>query len=305
MSRRLENTENTSSTIMPVIWELDFYSRPVLDDKNKKRWEVLICESPTNIQCELKSLFQYSKFCGNTEVNSIWLKNAIQEAIAQSPAPPDRIRFFRRQMNNMIVKGSQDAGIPAYASRRTPALHQWLQKRMAEVYPTMPNYQAGSNPSVGYPLNVPQPLPDALEGEKWTFVSLEAGSFTEMSEWDIGFGEAFPLELMEVSSETPIPGLLIFSSRANPLAAWMSGLELAFLQSMGAEGTAPPRLILETGVSEAWILANLSTDDLIKEGEQFEVAKQKAQGVHFLAVQSDPKAEAFAGFWLMKELNLA
>ncbi len=290
---------------MPVIWELDFYSRPVLDDKGKKRWEVLICESPTDVQTDLDSLFQYSKFCSNTEVNSVWLKGAIQEAIEQAPTPPDRIRFFRRQMNNMIVKGSEEAGIPAYASRRTPVLYQWLQQRMTEVYPTLPNYQKSNNPSVGYPLNMPQPLPDALEGEKWTFVSLPASAFADMPDWTIGFGEAFPLELVDISSETPIPGLLIFSSRAQPLAAWMSGLELAFIEAMGAEGKSPPRLILETGVSEAWILAPLATDSLVAEGDQFESAKHQAQGVHFLAVQSDPESDAFAGFWLMQELNLA
>lgn len=290
---------------MPVIWELDFYSRPVLDDNNKKRWEVLICESPTNVQFSTDSLFRYSKFCSSTEVNSVWLKQAIQEAIDQSSVTPDRIRFFRRQMNNMIVKGCQDAGIAAYASRRTPALCQWLQHRMAEDYPAMPNYQASNNPSVAYPLNVPQPLPDALEGEKWTFVSLPATAFDEMPEWDIGFGEAFPLNLLNLATDSTIPGLLIFSSRSKPLAAWMSGLELAFIQTMGAEGAAPPRLILETGVSEAWILANLSTGDLLKEGQQFESAKQAAQGVHFLAIQSSPEADNFAGFWLMAELNLA
>ncbi len=290
---------------MPVIWELDFYSRPVLDENQKKQWEVLICESPTDIQHPLDTLFRYSKFCSNTEVNSVWLKQAVQEAIAQASVAPDRIRFFRRQMNNMIVKGSEDAGIPAYASRRTPALYQWLQQRMTDVYPALPNYQLSSNPSVAYPLNVPQPLPDALEGEKWAFVSLEASAFAEMPEWDIGFGEAFPLELASVSRQTPISGVLIFSSRATPLAAWMSGLELAFLQAMGAEGNAPPRLILETGVSEAWILAPLLTDALVKEGDQFESAKHAAQGVHFLAVQTDPASESFAGFWLMQELYLA
>jgi hypothetical protein len=290
---------------MPVIWELDFYSRPVLDDKNKKRWEVLICESPTSVQVPVESLFRYSKFCSNTEVNSVWLQQAIEEAIAQANVTPDRIRFFRRQMNNMIVKGCQNAGIDAFASRRTPVLWQWMTERMETVYPTMPNYQAGGNPSVAYPLNVPQPLPDALEGEKWALVSLPASALTEMPEWDIGFGEAFPLELLDLSPDQAIPGLLIFSSRSQPLAAWMSGLELAFVQAMGAEGKAPPRLILETGISDAWTLANLSNDALEKEGQQFEEAKQVAHGVHFLAIQSSPESESFAGFWLMKELNLA
>ncbi|MEB3211951.1 MAG: Tab2/Atab2 family RNA-binding protein [Leptolyngbyaceae bacterium] len=290
---------------MSVIWELDFYSRPVLDENNRKRWEVLICESPTSVDVPIESLFRYSKFCNNTEVNSVWLREAIEEAIAQASVTPDRIRFFRRQMNNMIVKGCEDAGITASASRRTPALSQWIESRMQDVYPSMPNYQASNNPSVAYPLNVPQPLPDALEGEKWTFVSLPASDLVEMTEWEIGFGEAFPLEFLNVSSDQAIPGLLIFSSRAEPLAAWMSGLELAFVQAMGAEGKAPPRLILETGVSDAWTLANLSTTALAQEGQQFEMAKKNAQGGHFLAIQSSPESESFAGFWLMKELHLA
>ncbi|MCC5618131.1 Tab2/Atab2 family RNA-binding protein, partial [Nostoc sp. CHAB 5836] len=36
----------------------------------------------------------------------------------------------------------------------------------------------------------------------------------------------------------------------------------------------------------------------------FEEAKQKANGVHFIGVQSDPKAQSFAGFWLLQEVNL-
>ena len=35
-----------------------------------------------------------------------------------------------------------------------------------------------------------------------------------------------------------------------------------------------------------------------------ELAKQDARGVHFLAIQSDPNSESFAGFWLLQELNL-
>lgn len=290
---------------MAVIWELDFYSRPVLDERQKKRWEVLICESPTEIQCNVDQLFRFSKFCSNTEVNSVWLRQAIEEAIAQAPQPPDRIRFFRRQMTNMIIKGCRDAGIDASASRRTPIMHQWINQRMAEVYPSMPNYQFSSNPSVAYPDSVPQPLPDALEGEKWMFVSLDIDSFAEMSEWAIDFSEAFPLNLMNLEAGTTIPGLIIFSSRSRPLAAWMSGLELAFLKTIPADSQSPARLTLETGASDAWIIANLLSPQLQQEGEAFEAAKAKAQNVHFLAVQSAPDSDSFAGFWLMQELHLA
>lgn len=286
---------------MTTIWELDFYSRPVLDDTQKKLWEVLVCESPLDVQSQPESLFRYAEFLPNTEVNSVRLRTVLEKAVAQAEKRPDKIRFFRRQMNNMITKACEEAGIPAYPSRRTSALSQWIEQRMQDYYPSLPNYQAGSNPSVSLPPPKPQPLPDALVGERWAFVTLEASAFAEMTEWEISFSEVFPVEMFGLQPDTPVPGLVIYSSRALPLAAWMSGLELAFLRF----SESPPQFVLETGASDSWILANLPTAALQAEARAFEAAKQTAQRVHFVAVQSSPEAESFAGFWLMQELNLA
>ncbi len=285
---------------MGSIWELDFYSRPILDEKQKKVWEVLICESPVDVRTNTDSVFRYAQYCSSTTVNSVWLGTAIQEAIEKAGEAPIKIRFFRRQMNNMITKACQDIGIPAQPSRRTLLLNQWLQERMEQVYPQEPGYQGGTNPSVRLDAPLPQRLPDALEGQKWGFVTLPATEFTEMSEWDIGFGEGFPLEMLQISPETRIPGILIFSSRALPLAAWMSGLELAWLKFDTAGGA---KLVLETGATESWILANIGKSQLAA-AKAFEEAKQQANGVHFIGVQSDPESESFAGFWLLCEVNL-
>ncbi|MCL2926960.1 MAG: Tab2/Atab2 family RNA-binding protein [Trichodesmium sp. St16_bin4-tuft] len=286
---------------MTTIWELDFYSRPILDERQKKLWELLICQSPIGINDTTDSLYRYSEFTNSQEVNSIWLRSAIEKAIAQAPEPPERIRFFRRQMNNMITKACGELAIPIALSRRTYLLNQWLEQRMEEVYPTYPGYQPGTNPSGQYMNSAPQPLPDALMGERWTFVSLEAGAFTEMSEWDIDFGEAFPLSMMNLAPLSAIPGLIIYSSRAQALAAWMSGLELAFIKFSPA---SPARLLLNTGGNDCWILANLSNPSTIAEAKRFSEAKSKAKEVHFLAVQSNPESESFAGFWLLQEINV-
>ncbi len=286
---------------MGSIWELDFYSRPILDEKQKKVWEVLVCESPSDISKKTDSLFRYAQYCPSTQVNSGWLRTTLQEAIAKAGEAPIKIRFFRRQMNNMITKACEDVGIPAQPSRRTLALNQWLQQRMEEVYPQEPGYQEGVNASVRLERPLPQRLPDALEGQQWTFVTLEAGDFAEMPEWEIGFGEAFPLEFAKITPETRIPGVLIFSPRALPLAGWMSGLDLAFLWFDTKQG---PRLLLETGVTESWILANIKNPQTLSEAEGFEASKKKANGVHFIGVQSDPQAQSFAGFWLLQEVNL-
>ncbi|MEH2260610.1 Tab2/Atab2 family RNA-binding protein [Nostoc sp.] len=286
---------------MGSIWEIDFYSRPILDANQKKVWEVLVCESPLDIGTKADSLFRYAQYCPSTQVNSGSLRTALQEAINQAGKAPIKIRFFRRQMNNMITKACQDLGIPAQPSRRTLVLNQWLEQRMEEVYPQEAGYQGGTNPSVRLEKPLPQRLPDALEGQQWVFVTLDAADFADMPEWEIGFGEAFPLELAKVSPEARIPGILIFSSRALPLAGWMSGLELAFLRLDASEEA---RLLLETGVTESWIVANIKKPQILAEAKGFEAAKQKANGVHFLGIQSDPKAQSFAGFWLLQEVNL-
>ncbi|MGB3402029.1 MAG: Tab2/Atab2 family RNA-binding protein [Microcoleaceae cyanobacterium] len=285
---------------MATIWELDFYSRPLRDEDGKKVWEVLICETPLGINDQAESLFRYTQFCPSTQVNSTWLKGAIEQAINDTGVTPSRIRFFRRPMTNMITKACKELAIPTAASRRTYALFSWLEERLETVYPTLPNYQAGTNPSVQFLPSKAQRLPDALEGQKWAFVTLEAQAFEEMPEWDIDFGESFGLPMVGLKPDTSIPGVIIFSPRATALAAWMSGLELAYLQ---VSNDSKPSLLLETGENESWILANLTDSGTQAEAEGFETTKQKAKNVHFLAVQSNPNSEAFAGFWMLQELQ--
>ena len=286
---------------MGSIWELDFYSRPILDENQKKVWEVLVCETPLETRTKIDSVFRFAKYCPSTEVNSVWLRTALEEAISEAGKAPIRIRFFRRQMSNMIIKACKDLSISAQPSRRTLLLNQWLEQRMEEVYPQEPGYQAGTNPSVRLENPSPLRLPDALEGKQWIFVTLQQSEFTEMHDWEIGFGEAFPFELAQISPETPIPGILIFSPRALPIAGWISGLELAWLKLDDKE---EPRLVLETGATESWILANIKNSQTLAEAKSFEEAKQKANGVHFIAVQSNPQEESFAGFWLLQEANV-
>ncbi len=286
---------------MTTIWELDFYSRPIVDENNKKLWEVLICESPTGISSPADGLFQYAEYCPNSAVNSTWLAQAIQNAIAAAGKTPDRVRFFRQSMNNMITKACGDVNLTAQPSRRTFGLSIWLKERMEQVYPHQPGYQAGSNPTIVFPTTPPQRLPDALEGQKWQFVSLPAAAFEEMNEWSIDFGEAFSLKNAGIAPDTEIPGLIIYSPRAVAMAAWMSGLELAAVKF---DQATLPSLILETGVIDRWVLTPLSNSALQAEAKQFEQTKHEAQDVHFIALQTAPKVEAFAGFWLLRDVKL-
>jgi hypothetical protein len=296
---------------MGTVWELDFYSRPILDERQKKRWEILICEGLQSVNDDPKQLFRFSKFVSNSEVNSDQLTLALGEAIAQSGIQPTRVRYFRYQMQNMIKRACEEVGLLPYPSRRTLALQQWLEDRTENVYPHEPGYQPGNSPSVASPLEVVNPLPDALRGQKWALVSLPAEAFADMDEWDIGFGESFPLAVAQVGPDTMIPGFIIYSSRAVPLAAWMSGLEIACVRAgreestnYASKNTETARLLMDTGTIDTWLLADLVGPETQAEGERFEQAKKAANGVHFIAVQADPEAESFAGFWLMQAREL-
>lgn len=290
---------------MGVTWELDFYSRPLLDDNQKKVWEVLICESPQSVRQSPEKLFRYSQYCPSGTVNSVWLKGAIGAAIAESGQMPQKIRFFRRQMNNMISKACEEMGVPAVASRRTYTLEQWLGDRLENFYPQQPGYDAklAQSASVQYPELNAIALPDAVRGDRgdrWALVSLAAADFDDLTDWDISFGESFPLSSWNLDPSTRIPGLILFSPRALPFAAWLSGLELGYLQL-----SIDPRPIirLETSASDSWIVANVIDEASEKEAQGFEKAKKAAKGIHFLAIQANADSEAFAGFWLLQETS--
>ncbi|MDS3859667.1 Tab2/Atab2 family RNA-binding protein [Thermosynechococcaceae cyanobacterium BACA0444] len=284
---------------MGTIWELDFYSRPILDTQQKKLWEVLICNRQLT--------FQFAKYCSGAEANARWLMSAIQEAVQQwqqefnlpESERPERIRFFRRPMNSIILRGCEAAGIPGLASRRTFGLYEWLAERQEQVYPQTPGYQ----PLIAPPPELPQakalPLPDALQGQKWQFVSLPVAEFANATEWEIKFGEVFSLSGLD--PESLIPGIIIYSQRALPLAAWMSGLEPACLSlELGRD----PQMVLETGADDRWTLVTLPNQDLITAAEAFIAAQAQVKNLHFLAVQASPEREDFAGFWLMQAWSL-
>ncbi|MEE3716858.1 Tab2/Atab2 family RNA-binding protein [Tumidithrix elongata RA019] len=282
---------------MATIWELDFYSRPVLDENNKKIWELLICDTDRQ--------FEWVKECPSNEVNSTWLANQLREAVTASQQTPLKIRFFRPSMSNIITRGCKQAEIPALASRRLFTLSDWLQERMEQVYPQRPGFQAVDPKPL--PLQVQAitslPVPNALMGDRWILVSLTAADLASASEWSMDFGETF--QTASLPPDLVIPGIIMISARALPLAAWMSGVDPVFLKFERAAMAGKTQLLLEASADDSWILTSLQApkdSKAIAEGDSFEAAKQKANGIHFLAVQTSPDVEHFAGFWLLREV---
>jgi hypothetical protein len=286
---------------MTEVWEIDFYSRPILDEQGKKLWEVLICNTDRT--------FEFARYCAGSEANARWLQATLGEAIAlwqsqfklSNAIKPEKIRFFRRPMTAILTRACDGIGIPAQQSRRAYAMVQWLSERSQTVYSEHPGYQPNMTPPPKFEPAPALPLPDALKGDGWSFVSLKFADLAEMNGWDITFRDGIPLELLKLDPDVAVPGLVIFSKRAVPLAGWMSGLEVA---SLFYEAKPTPRLLLETGLSDRWVVAPLGKPALQKEATDFEQTKQLSQQVHFLAVQTNPKEESFAGFWLLQTLDL-
>ncbi len=263
---------------------MDFYSRPVLDENGKKRWELLVCDRYRTKE--------YSQFCPPQTVNSEWIASQLQEIVAAWGVAPQKIRFYRPAMHNMLNRGCKLAQLNPCPSRRLYALPQWLAERMTSVYAQMDNFQAPDKdplPLTPPPNQLVQPLPDALQGDRWTFAMLPVSELGNAESWDIDFGELFPLP--PLPQELAVPGLIIFSSRANPLAGWMSGVDPVSVTC------TPDQLLLSANADAHWLLSKIRD---IASAQQFEQAKQRTMGIHFLAIQSHPEVERFAGFWLLK-----
>jgi RNA-binding protein Tab2/Atab2 len=273
-----------------TIWELDFFSRPVLDQNNKKIWELLICNSDRT--------WEYVQNCPGDQVNSEWLAEQLK-AILETRTAPIKVRFFRPSMTNIVIRGCKLAGLVAQPSRRLFTMSQWLQQRMDQVYAQQPGFVATNPlPLKLLPVPIPKPIPDALMGEKWAIASLAVAEFKEATEWQIDFGELFDLNLnLNLSEDIQIPGVIIYSVRATPLAAWMSGVDPVFL---GFEQSSQAQLILDAGAETRWSLASTANSKVVSDAKKFELDKIKSAGVHFLAIQANPETENFAGFWLLQ-----
>ncbi|MEN9203811.1 MAG: Tab2/Atab2 family RNA-binding protein [Thermostichus sp. DG_1_6_bins_120] len=268
------------------IWQMDFTAVPLRDEQDRRVWELLVCDPPGQ--------FRRAQYCSNQEVNSTWVAQQLRQYLEQAPVAPSAIRVFRARMSSILQRACAAVGIPMIPSRRVYTLKAWMRERAEQVYPreTQFTYTPESLPEPDLP--DPIRLPDKLQGERWALVTLRAADLQEAKSWPIEFGELFPVDWSSLSPDTIIPGLVITSQRALPMAAWMTGIEPAYL-SVGQE-----QLILEAGLNDRYLFATLKTEKLRAEAEGFAKRQHLAQGIHFLAIQTDLQAQSFAGFWLMQ-----
>ena len=280
-------------------WEIDFYSRPIIEPDGKKRWELLITNTRDITE---KDIFRWEKKCPAAEVNSLWLKKAFQEAIIESKnqgwAAPSKIRCWRKSMRTMIKRAASQLELEVIPSRRTYNLIEWIETREKEFYPKQDGYMVGPiAPPAQELLNDPIPLPEAIRGDFWSLEYLPIGQIKEAAEWPIEFSGLVPITTFN-DDDIPIPGIRLFSrNRSLALAGSLGALEPVRL-SLNKN-----QLILETGQEDQWLVTDLNDQTAKEVGESFAISREKAGGLQFIAIQASQEEQSFAGFWMLKDLN--
>jgi len=280
-------------------WEIDFYSRPITDENGKKRWELLI--TSTNDFKDTKT-FKWEKICPASSVNSIWLKDALEEAINdakdQGWDTPSVLRCWRSSMKTMIKRAADQIGIELISSRRTYSLLEWLIDRERNLYPKQKGYTGVNLAPPSNPIrNQAIPLPEEVRGDSWSFASLSLNELREADEWNIEFSNLIPIK-ESINENIAIPGIRLFSSkRSLALAAWLGGLEPAKLL---IEGT---QIILEAGQADRWLVTDVEQGAKQAIEDIFLNTKRDAEGLQFISVQQSSEQNSLDGFWMLRDIG--
>ncbi|MFM7652990.1 MAG: Tab2 family RNA-binding protein [Vulcanococcus sp.] len=281
-------------------WELDYYSRPILEADGKKRWELLICSTPTP-GSDPASGFRWALNCPAASVNSQWLRQSLEDALAAAAdagfAAPRRLRCWRGSMRTMVQRAAEPLGLEVVPSRRCYGLVEWLQERMATVYPAEEGYMAGPLAPPPLPIQpLAVPLPEAARGDRWSWASLPLGALRESADWDVSFAGLVPLPA-DLDDSVMVSGLRLFSDRRSlAIAGWLAGLEPVRLEVAGQQ------LVLEAGMEDRWLLGNLEDEEAAAAREAFLAARSQAAGIQFIAVQRSEEQPGFDGFWILRDL---
>ncbi|AFZ30685.1 protein of unknown function DUF1092 [Gloeocapsa sp. PCC 7428] len=274
-----------------IVWQADFYRRPLRDAAGQTLWELLVCD--------LTRTVEFVALCPQSQVNAHWLVEQLQHVADKMP---DTIQVFRPQSLSLITAAGEQLGITVEATRRTDALKQWLQER-SSLYRSMDNYTGEAYDLLTLEKPPPTPLPEKLWGEQWRFAALSAKdveeAFQERPIPILNMPPALmPLQL-GLASNIAIPGVIIYGGRQSMrLARW---LQEANPVSLNYIAGAPDGLVLEAGLVDRWIVATFEDREVSTSAQNYEQRKQQSKGLHFLLVQPDNSDITFSGFWLLRQ----
>ncbi|MEY3330564.1 MAG: hypothetical protein RLZZ115_3449 [Cyanobacteriota bacterium] len=274
-----------------VIWQADFYRRPLKDASGQPLWELLVCDETRQVE--------FIAMCPQSQANSTWLIEQLQQVIVTQK--PDKIQVFRPQSLSLLETAGKGLGIVVEPYRNTKTLKQWLTERSTQ-YSQSEYYTAEPYNPVKLEQMPPLPLPDKLWGDSWKFASISAGNLQE-------FFADRPIPIVQIqdnflpiniglASVVAIPGIIINGGKKSmQLARWLEEIRpFAFNYIAGS----PNGLILESGLVDRWVMATFEDAEVMDSAKTFEVRKQLAKGLHFLLVQPDDSGMTFTGFWLLQ-----
>jgi hypothetical protein len=280
-----------------VIWQIDFYRRPLQDGSGHPLWELLVCDRAGD--------FRHQAFCPQPEAGAGWLRGQLQ-ILTEKNGIPERVQVFRPQALSLVETACQPLGISVEAIRRVPELKHWLEQR-AQEYRTLPNYTGQAYQPLGIEKPPPMPLPENLWGDRWGFASFPAGDLMEaFADRPIPFG-TMPPELspfnLGIASGTLVPGVIITGGRrALQLSRW---LQEAIPVSLTYVPGAPDGLVLEAGLNDRWIVATFEDGEMKAAGQTYQQRQKTSRGLHFLLVQPDDSGMTHSGFWLLQVEDLS
>jgi hypothetical protein len=272
-----------------LIWQADFYRRPQPDAEGQVVWDLFICSSDAPGGSRGDRNFTYQATCPQSQANSAWVASQIKLA-ASNTALPDVIQVFRPQSVSLITQAGLNFSIHTEATRRTPALKQWLQEKQIAITIEKPP---------------PVPLPENLWGEEWQFGSIPSEDLVDV------FAErpipivAMPEFLLPINlgiaSTQHIPGIVIYGGkRSLYLARWLQEANPVAINYIAGE---PDGLVLEAGLADRWIIATFEDQQVRSAAQTYQQRQQDTQGLHFLLVQPDDSGMTYSGLWLLKPEN--
>ncbi|NJK29758.1 MAG: DUF1092 family protein [Acaryochloris sp. SU_5_25] len=281
---------------MGKVWQVDFDRRPLQDTEGYPLWELVVYDPQTQMACQ--------RWCPEPDVSSLWLAAQLQELFMLMAPKPTHLQVFRPRTLSILQEISERLGIILEAQRRTMGLKQVLQMR-SQHYPQMSEYTGQAYDPLWVEQLPPQPLPEALWGEQWQFVTLAA------TELESGLLQR-PIPLQDIPSQllpsqlslavtTPVPGVLINGGRRSmQLAQWIQQRQPMTLTARRAELSG---LILAAGLNERYVLVTYDDPDMVLVAQKFEQDQHNSQGLHFLLIQPDDSGVTYTGLWLLSTVG--
>lgn len=270
-------------------WQIDFYRRPLKDESDRTLWELVICDESLDRT--------YIAFCPQSEANSNWLAQEIQQATI---AIGDRLQLFRPECQSLVEAAANPLKIPVEATRRTISLKKVLQKRATE-YPKMSQYTGEAYQPISVYRPAPVPVPEEIWGDRWRLATLSAENLDALIQKPIPIrsipDSLLPLNLGLASTQL-IPGIVIDGGRKSmQLARWLQSVNPVAIDYISGD---PDGMILEAGLVDRWVLATFTDSDVSAAAKTYQQRLSQSRGLHFLLVQPDDSGMTYSGFWLLQ-----